>query len=342
MALVTCPTCGIATGDTLAECSACKDAVPAWSGMVVADRPHLQARTPRMPRLDEPEIDQSTRQWEANSATRSMSEEIWTDRATRSAADGPPASPEEHTAGRRESLTRAPDLAAGVRHSAPPRWRIARHSAALSAAVAAIGLTLLMVLPGEPYTGLGTVHRTPVATHVPPTATPAAPALTPQPGFAPYTDSAANFRIEYPAAWKMWPQNPGVLFEDNDQTINYVVQVLVADPSTVSSQTDDATSAANWVDFALSNLQQRWGADNFQRFTGPTPSVIIGGQSWRTGIALIGVQQSQLRVQVYATVRGGKPYIITVMAADAAFSTGQATYFKPMLSTFEFLPPSAS
>lgn len=212
----------------------------------------------------------------------------------------------------------------------------------VSAAIAAIALTLLMVLPGEPFTGLGTVHRTPVATHAPPTATPVPPALTPQPGFAAYADSAASFRIEYPASWKMTPQNPGVLLEDNDQTINYMVQVLVADPSTVSSQTDDATSAANWVDFALSSLQQRWGADNFQRLTGPTPSATIGGQTWRTGVALIGVQQSQLRVQVFATVRGGKPYIITVMASDTAFSTGQATFFKPMLSTFEFLPPSAS
>lgn len=343
MALVTCPTCGTPAADTLeAGCSTCQCIGLDGSGTVNATTLHVLSGTALAPRPELPESGQTIKQPEAYTATRSTSEETWTDPAAHAAANRPPARPEDSSAGRPETSEPAPAPPAGALHRVPFRWHIARLSAAISAAIAAIALTILMILPGEPTNGLGAAHPRATATRVPPTSTPVAPTPTAQPGFAPYADTSANFRIEYPASWKISPQNPGIEFDDNDQSPNYVVQVLLPDASAMASQTDDTTAAASWVDFALTNLQQRWGSENFQRLAGPTPSATIGGQTWRTGVALIGVQQSRIRVQVFATVRAGKPYIINVLAVDTAFKTGQVTYFQPMLSTFEFLPSPAS
>jgi hypothetical protein len=48
--------------------------------------------------------------------------------------------------------------------------------------------------------------------------------------------------------------------------------------------------------------------------------------------------QTRIRVQVYATVYNGRPYIINLFAADDRFSAGLTQFFNPMLQSFAFLP----
>jgi hypothetical protein len=70
--------------------------------------------------------------------------------------------------------------------------------------------------------------------------------------------------------------------------------------------------------------------------------VTIGGQTWQSGTAVFDVQQLHSRVQVYATIFEGKPYVITLLAPDASFTAGERQYFRTMLATFQFLDSTPS
>jgi hypothetical protein len=205
----------------------------------------------------------------------------------------------------------------------------------------ALALVTILVVSGEPGSG-GASSRA----HLQPTAAPTA-TLTPSPapsvtaGFTLYVDDAAGFQISYPTVWSASPTHPGVEFDDSSSTQSYLVQVLPTDASTVPDTSDATSAAASLVDLELSGVELKWGSANFQRLEGPIPPAAIGGQTWQSGIALIGPPTARIRIQVYATIYNGKPFVITLGALDELFARGQQQYFQPMLASFTFLPAPA-
>jgi len=194
-----------------------------------------------------------------------------------------------------------------------------------------------MLVPGAQRPRSIEAHAQPTATLTPgPTAT---PLPTPRPGFALYVDTKSGFMIQYPAVWGKDDLVPSIQFYDSVQS-TYVVTILPANPNGAPSASDATVAALNLVNLTLGGIQQEESVQNFERITGPTPSVQVGGQTWQSGIATFGPNNATNRVQVYATVYDGKPFVITLVAPDNLFETGQELYFEPMLATFQFLPPS--
>lgn len=171
-----------------------------------------------------------------------------------------------------------------------------------------------------------------------PTVTPTPPdGITPMPGFAVYKDQVQGFIIQYPYTWTYTPANPGIEFDDDSNSPGYIVQVLVPGDATSAGNGAQQNDAAAWVSYELGNLSKQWQG-NFEQVPGPSPDVRIGGVVWQTGMALLGSSTSRARVQVYATVYHGKPYIINVLTAENEFTFGSHAYFEPMLRSFVFLP----
>jgi hypothetical protein len=146
--------------------------------------------------------------------------------------------------------------------------------------------------------------------------------------------------LQYPNTWPTPSTSPNLGVQFNDASNLYVVQVDQADPLTsgVPTGPDPTTASAEWVNFVLTNLQQREEAHGFTftREPGPVPAVRIGGQQWQSGAAKINAQNLQLQVFVYATIHAGKPYVINLLASASGFSTAQQNYFNPMLNSFQF------
>src|SRR5262249_48075835 len=176
-----------------------------------------------------------------------------------------------------------------------------------------------------------------------PTPTPTAtvsPTPTALPGFQIYLDQSQGFLIQYPVQWVSKLAPPVVDF--NDTNVNYQVEISLPDPDMLSSQPDDSALASAWVDYTLDGLAPRIG-DQFQRVPGPVPAVHFGDAEWQSGVGIIVADdgQTRLRVQVYATIHEGKPYILTLLAADSAFLFAEQDFFTPMLQSFQFLPSAA-
>ena len=205
----------------------------------------------------------------------------------------------------------------------------------------ALAALIVMALPGTQRAERTEAHPAPTATTTTaPTATPqATPLPTPLPGFALYVDAKSSFLIQYPDTWSKENLVPSIQFYDSTQS-TYVVTILPADPNNAPPSTNATAAAMNWVDATLNGIQQEETVQNFERLSGPTPAVTIGGQAWQSGVATFGPTDAPNRVQVYATVFDGQPYVITLVAPDDLFETGQDLYFKPMLATFQFLTPS--
>lgn len=179
-----------------------------------------------------------------------------------------------------------------------------------------------------------------IATHTPlPTATATGtPLPTALPGYRVYADSANAFVIQYPVTWQTRQNDAGVQISDNSSAAGYVLQVYREDSSTCA-QADAKVAASCWIDTYLNGLNSQEVLQDLQRLTGPTPAVTFGGQVWQTGIATFVSAAAPFRIQVYATVYQGQPYLVAVLAPDDQFATGSELYFKPMLATFQFLPP---
>jgi hypothetical protein len=227
----------------------------------------------------------------------------------------------------------------------PPRirrWNTPGATLLLGALLAAI-LVVTALLPGDlRATKLGTRAQ---ATATPrPTATATAlPTAGALPGFAIYADPKTEFTLQYPATWTAAPKDAGVEFYTTDaQVTEYVVDVLPEGGASTSGTPNDPTEASQWVNLALQGVQQQESVQNFLRMTGPLPAVTIGGQTWQSGAAVFDVAQLHSRVQVYATLYQGKPYVITLLAPDASFAAGDQLYFKTMLTTFQFVSTTPS
>ena len=221
-----------------------------------------------------------------------------------------------------------------------PRWRLS-----MMAAVAGfvIVVTLLLLFTGAGHTTAGTTTPTvhPTATVTPsPTAT-IIPSPTAMLGFKVYTDLPDSFVLQYPTNWVYHPIEPnlGVEFDDSgDNNSNYTMQILVPGDATTPGTGVSPDDASAWVQYEMDQLAKIPGT--LQRETGPIPAKQIGGQVWQSGIARISQGTTVIRVQVYATVQNGKPYIINVLAVDDHFAVASQQFFEPMLGSFQFLPPT--
>ena len=190
-----------------------------------------------------------------------------------------------------------------------------RRGLSLMAALAGllIVITLLIFLTDAGHTTTGPTARIhPTATATPsPTAT-AIPSPTAMLGFKVYTDIPDSFIIQYPGTWAVSMPGSGVEFDDNGTNSSYQVQVLVPGQATTPGTSASVDDASAWVQYEMDRLATIPGT--LQRETGPIPAKTIGGEVWQSGIARISQGTTVIRVQVYATVRNGKPYIINVLA----------------------------
>jgi hypothetical protein len=218
-----------------------------------------------------------------------------------------------------------------------PRWKAPGATLLVGAFLAAI-LVVTALLPGDLRATQGGTRAQATATPRPTATATAVPTAGALPGFAIYADPKAEFTLQYPATWTAAPKDAGVEFYTSDaQVTEYVVDVLPEGGASTSGTPDDPTEASQWVNLALQGVQQQESVQNFLRMTGPLPAVTIGGQTWQSGAAVFDVAQLHSRVQVYATLYQGKPYVITLLAPDASFAAGDRLYFRTMLATFQFV-----
>jgi hypothetical protein len=251
-----------------------------------------------------------------------------------SVSDKPEYDDEPATPG--ESAQRAPLLWRGQ------RARILRTSLlALTLAALALLAPALLASNGKPTVA----HRQPTATPQPT----ASPTPTLIPGFQFVADTEDGFTLQVPQDWSCTPTNPGIECRDNADAPNYKAQVQLPGDWTVPGGQPNADDASPWVNYALNAFSETPG-QIFERAPGPTSVVTINGVRWQTGGGLISVDTStgqgtptatvpiHIRVQVYATIHNGRPYLVAVYAYDTAFTVAFERYYLPMLRSLQFTP----
>ncbi|HEV7126006.1 MAG TPA: hypothetical protein VGN32_01040 [Ktedonobacterales bacterium] len=330
-----CPTCGSWTSSERQPCLACQRTTADAPRLTFASTFNLGATAPRVS-LSKP------------TAIASRSSYHESSRSLRSAANDPEmestpgaAATEEYQA----TDTSASDSPPTNEHPPTPAWRRPdprRSLAAMGVLLVLLVSVALLTGPSHPTTTamsptLAVATRTPL-----PTATASGtPLPTAMPGFTVFVDPTAGFWLQYPSTWQEQKNDAGVQVFDNPTANSYVLQVYHEDPNNCPA-VDPKTAAACWVDFYLSQWQQQEQIQNYVRLTGPTAPAMFGAQIWQTGVATFGPADTPDRIQVYATVYQGQPYIIEVAAPADLFAAGDQLYFRPMLATFQFLPPDAS
>jgi hypothetical protein len=212
-------------------------------------------------------------------------------------------------------------------------------------AIALVVLILLLLIANVGHAGgapsTAQQHR-PTATALP-TATPSiVPTPTLRPGFQLFVDHTDGFLLQYPTGWTHRLSNPGAEFADDAVNATFEMQVLLPSDSAAAGLSGDPNDPASWVNFAMQSFANLY-AGNFQQDAGPLPAATFAGSTWQTARGLISdqvgqVNQVSIRVQVYATIYQGKPYIISLYAADGTFNIADQVYFQPMRESFEFLP----
>lgn len=174
-------------------------------------------------------------------------------------------------------------------------------------------------------------------------------------GYQWFTDHTDGFTLQYPVGWVSKSNTPGAEFLDNEASPVYWMQVLLPGSATSAGPTTDPNDAGVWVNYELDNLSRQVLPENFQRLPDSAGAMTLAGEQWRHGAALISTSiatgtitagtattsTTRIRVEVYATLHDGKPYIINLLAPDEQFSAGVTTYFTPMLQSFAFLTPPA-
>ena len=220
--------------------------------------------------------------------------------------------------------------------------RLARRIAPWAMAVIALILvSMLALLFADTHSTDAAVRPTPTATPAP-TITPA-PTATPQPidGFQFYRDPSNHYIIQYPVNWEVSSDNTsqGIEFCDDCTNPGYIVQVNTPSNLGDVGPPPNQSSAADWVTYALNGL-----ASHLQSGTltvqGPQQAIVIGGVVWQSGGATVSDSGGgvRFRVQVYATVYEGKPYILVLSTTEDRFTAGTIQFFGPMLQSFEFIP----
>lgn len=234
--------------------------------------------------------------------------------------DSPPARPPDRPA-RQRRLPRAPSLVIA------------------SAVLLLCALVLVMANGGATTVSPGSARAHPTAT-LKPTATPSPfPTPTAELGFKVYFDRSERFYLQYPLAWEAKQTNPGIQFDDDPNTPNYIVQVLQPGDATTAGPTSNPDDPTVWVRYELNRLAGIYQG-SFTALPGPAPAIRFGGALWQSGVARLADNNTNIRVQIFATVYDGTPYIINLLATEDRFSEGVRAYFDPMLQSFTFLPPT--
>jgi hypothetical protein len=190
--------------------------------------------------------------------------------------------------------------------------------------------------PQAAPTSVPTATPTPIPSPSPtstPTAAPTPsptvpPSPTPDPGFA-FCDQACTtngFSVEYPGNWQQGSTNDstGVQFTNPSAQDQYAAFKVAGSTSASANQLVNA------------DLQHNFASK--PGYTPPTSSqsTTIGGVTWVYSTATYGLNGQTERVQVYATVRQGKSYIIELEAADSNFDAVNTKSFETMLGSFQF------
>lgn len=221
-------------------------------------------------------------------------------------------------------------------------WLMATTSLVLVAVLA-----LLFADSARPQQTQGKAAPTPTATAKPtPTSTPY-PLPTPMTGFQVYADRADGFFLQYPTGWTTTPSNPGVELTDDSNSPTFIVQVLIPAAASITGAGANASDPSALVNFELNTLATQWPAGAFTHTPGPNTVTTIGGVQWQGGVGLVSTSANDatnatpgahIKVQVYATVYHGKPYVINLLAPNDLFQAGMDGSFSQVLSTFTFLP----
>ncbi len=215
--------------------------------------------------------------------------------------------------------------------SRPPHLPVTAAGAAVL-----IILTLVLIFADGGRTTASDARITPTATA---TAT-ATHSPTAAPGFLVYMDSSDGFLIQYPHAWTYSVNRPGIQFVDDTSNLGFVVDVIVLSDTSTAPQGTNPLDGSVWVNHVMRDYASQF-QDQFQQLPGPISDAHFGGAAWQSGVALLGNGSSRVRVQVYATVHDGRPFVLAILAADDIFTFGSSQYFQPMLASFRFLPPAA-
>jgi hypothetical protein len=272
--------------------------------------------------------------------------------------------PEAAMSGNIATLERAPDKTPASEASAseaPSRslrtlW-YGRRARLLRTAVIAVTLALFaLLLPGLIVSNARrpAAQVRPTAT-LQPTAT-ASPTPTPMRGFQYVADTEDGFTLQAPEKWTCAQTNPGIECRDDANAPNYKAQVQLPGDWTVPGTQPNAEDASPWVNYALNAFSETPG-QAFERVPGPTATVAINGVRWQTSGGLISVDPGaggntgatqggtptatptiHIRVQVYATIHNGKPYLIALYATEEQFVAATNNYYLPMLRSFQFTP----
>lgn len=195
-----------------------------------------------------------------------------------------------------------------------------------------IASSLLFVLADSGHiTAEGQIATTPTPPKPTPTASPTVAAL----GFQYFNDKADGFSIQYPDGWIVSPLNPGMQFADDSNETGYAMQVALPNTNTLDNPPQNGADPSAWVEYELSYLQTKY-PQNFIRLTNGEITRTIGGVQWQGGAGLITNNSAGIRVQVFATVAHGQPYIINLLAVSDRFTAGEIEFFNPMLNHFAF------
>lgn len=216
----------------------------------------------------------------------------------------------------------------------PPTRRTLTPRATLLVALACtlIASSLLFVLADSGHiTAEGQIANTPTVATPTETASPTVAAL----GFQLFNDRTDGFTMQYPDGWIASPLNPGMQFADDSNETGYAMQVALPSSSTLPNPPQNVSDPSAWVNYELSYLQSKY-PQNFVRQNDGQTTRTIGSVTWQGGAGLITNNSSGIRVQVYATVYHGQPYIINLLAVSDRFSAGVIEFFSPMLDTFMF------
>ena len=238
----------------------------------------------------------------------------------------------------------------------PSSWRtrwLGQNARLARISVIAVTLAALaLLLPSL----IASTARRPAAQVAPTQAQPTATAsATPTliPGFQFVSDAEDGFTFQAPKGWTCAETNPGIECRDDADAPNYKAQVQLPGDWTVPGGHPNGDDASPWVNYALNAFSETPG-QIFERVPGPTSTVVINGVRWQTGGGLISVDTSSgatgsggtptatppihIRVQVYATIHNGKPYLIALYSTDDQFAAATKNYFGPMLGSFQFIP----
>ncbi|MDE3230637.1 MAG: hypothetical protein KGO05_12230 [Chloroflexota bacterium] len=196
--------------------------------------------------------------------------------------------------------------------------------------------SLLFVLADSGHiTAEGQLGSTPTATAPTVTVSPTIAAL----GFQLYTDHSDGFIIQYPNGWIASPLNPGMQFADDSNETGYALQVALPGASTLVNPPRNVADPSAWVQYELAYLQSKY-PQNFIPLTDGQTSRVIGNVMWQGGAGLITNNSAGIRVQVFATVYKGRPYIINLLSISDRFTAGTIEFFSPMLDSFIFITPT--